>query len=450
MLKVVCYVRVSHEEQAKHGYSLDAQKDALQNWSNDNNCIILDWYIDEGVSARKKVKNRPALQRLLTDVEQGEIDMIIFIKLDRYFRSVSEYYETQKILEKHRVHWRAILEDYDTTTTDGRFKINLMLSIAEQEADRISDRIKFTFQHKIKKKQPITGSQPFGYKIGQNPDGSKCVVIDENAADNVREIFAHFLQYQSVSATTKHMVNNYDVNVEYDIIKKLLRNTYYYGHYKGVDDYCPAYIDKETFDTIQGILKNRNIKTPRTRRVYLFSGLLQCPSCGINLSGNFLRKTKKNGDYLTYRCNNNRQNKTCDFNYCLPERKFEKWLLSHIKPELEKYIATIEIDAPKAAPVGDRSEIVAEMERLNYMFQKNRIKIDDYEKQYSQLERKLEKIDAAENKPVDVSHILEFLNGDVLDLYGEISREDKRAAWRQIIDEIIIDRNGNHTVKFLR
>lgn len=68
MKNIVCYVRVSHEEQAKFGYSLDAQNDALQKWADDNNYNIVGWYIDEGISARKKVKNRPALQRLLNDI----------------------------------------------------------------------------------------------------------------------------------------------------------------------------------------------------------------------------------------------------------------------------------------------------------------------------------------------------------------------------------------------
>ena len=124
-------------------------------------------------------------------------------------------------------------------------------------------------------------------------------------------------------------------------------------------------------------------------------------------------------------------------------------MLSCIRPELEKYISEIQIDAPKTAPVGDRSEILAEMDRLNYMFQKNRIKIDDYEKQYSELEKRLDDIDNGAPRPVDLSAVRDFLNSDILDLYTTIPREDQRAAWRSIIDEIIIDKNGNHTVKFL-
>lgn len=447
ILNVACYVRVSHEEQVRHGFSLDAQQSALAAWLSAQGHRCAGWYIDEGVSARKKVKNRRELQRLLADVSGGGVDLIIFIKLDRYFRSVAEYHETQKILELHGVHWKAIEEDYDTTTTDGRFKINIMLSIAEQEADRTSDRIKFTNAHKIKKKQPIFGSQPVGYKVGMNPDGSKCVVKDEAAAPAVAAVFEHFLAYNSISGTVQYMNRDFGFGMHYKTVQKILTNSYYYGHYRGVDDYCPAYIDKATYDRIQLLVKNRNVKTPQTRRVYLFTGLAVCPECGNNLGSCFTHKCGK--DYLNYKCTRAHKHRRCGSVRVFSERKLEAWLLEKIKPELERHIAEIEIDKPAAVPVGDRAEIVAEMERLSYMFQKNRISMQDYDSKYTALESKLEKLDAAVPAPVDVSALRAFLESDILDLYAGLSREDKRAAWRQVIDKIIVDRDGNHTVIFL-
>ena len=442
-MNIVAYVRVSHEEQVKYGFSLDAQKDALQQWANDNGVTIKHWYVDEGVSARKKVKNRPQLQQMLRDVQRGGVDLIIFIKLDRYFRSVSEYHETQKILEMNGVHWKAIKEDYDTTTTDGRFKINIMLSIAEQEADRTSDRIKFTFEHKVKKKQPISGQQPFGYKIGVNESGEKCVIIDEAAAPIVREVFEHFAIYQSVSAATAYVNSVLGCEMTFNSVRKILKNTYYYGHYRGVNDYCPAYITEYEFNKNQLVIKNRNIKTPQTRRVYLFTGLLKCPECGQHMT------SQTSGKYLNYRCNRAYKHKLCNLKRSFSELKIEKWLLSEIRPMLADYITQIDFDAPKPKTNGNKSEIVAEMDRLNYLFQKARIKVDEYERQYSQLEERLEMLEKLETKQADISHVLDFLNSDILDLYETISREDKRAAWRSIIHEIIVDIDGNHTVNFL-
>lgn len=450
-LKIACLVRVSTEEQAKYGFSVEAQKDALDRWAHDNGAAVAGWYIDEGISARKKVKNRPALQRLLSDIQNGkEIDLIIFTKLDRYFRSVSEYHETQKILELHGVHWKAIEEDYDTTTTDGRFKINIMLSIAEQEADRIGDRIRFINAHKIKKRQAINGKVAHGYTIRKDAEGFKRVVIDENKEDYVREIFDHFLQYNSITKAAKFIHAERGVTLQYNTVRRILTSPFYTGLYHGVENYCPAYISKETHVQILEILKNRHVKQRRTNRVYLFSGLLRCPKCGLKMSGMIGRKSKKTGEVpIFYRCQKWKTNGSCSFNRTVNERLFETWLKRKIKPELERFVSEIDIDQPAAAPAGDRLEIVEEMERLNYMFEKNRLSQSEYDKKYNALEKRLEALDAAP-VPVDLSRVRDFLNSDIMDIYDALPREDKRAAWRQIIDNVIVCPDGNHTVNFFR
>lgn len=451
ILNVACLVRVSHEEQVKYGYSLEAQKETLQTWLKDNGHNCAGWYIDEGVSARKKVKNRPALQRLLNDLQRGGIDLIIFTKLDRYFRSVSEYHETQRILELHNTHWKATEEDYDTTTTDGRFKINIMLSIAEQEADRTSDRIKFINAHKIKKRQAVTGKVAYGYKVAADHEGIKRVVLHEERAENAREIFSYFLKYNSVTGVTAYMNTVKGVKIDYSTIRKMLINPFYTGYFRGVDDYCPAIISREEFNRVQDIVKTRHIKRRKTNRVYIFSGLLRCPTCGFKLAGSFTKIKKSTGqECLFYRCNRWARDKSCTYNRAIAERKIEKWLLEKIRPELENYIAEIEVDTPAPVPVIDRAEITAEMERLNYMFRKNRMSVDEYEKEYSALEKKLETAEAVEPEAMNVETLREFLNSDILDIYGTLSREDKQAAWRKVIDKMTVDPDGDHSVDFLR
>lgn len=446
-LRLALYVRVSHEEQAKHGYSLDAQKETLKEWVKENGHIISGWYIDEGVSARKKVKHRPEMQRMLKDAQTGIYDMIIFIKLDRYFRSVSEYHATQTILEDHGVHWKAILEDYDTTTTEGRFKINIMLSIAEQEADATSDRIRFTNEHKIKKGQPITGHQPRGYKIGEKADGSKCVIKDETAAPYITAIFEHFLKYQSIAGVVKHMVLDLGYSISTQTTKRVLKNTYYYGHYRGNDNYCPAYIDKATFDKIQEILKEKNIKRSPTQNIYLFSGLLRCPECGSNLAS---YQNGKSGKHFSYYCQRTYQQRTCTFNKTFAESKLEKWLIKELRPRLEKYIAEIEISPEKIKPQINISEIRGEMERLNFMFEKNRISENEYDKKYIALENKIEEAKKSENKSVDLSKIKAILDSDLLDIYEGLPKEERRAALRSIIDKIAISADWQHEIIFLK
>ena len=90
IVRIACYIRVSTQEQKLHGISLDAQRDKLKEYAEKHGLKIVAWYEDEGISGRKLIKNRPALQRMIKDAQKGQFDRIIFIKLDRFFRSVAE------------------------------------------------------------------------------------------------------------------------------------------------------------------------------------------------------------------------------------------------------------------------------------------------------------------------------------------------------------------------
>ena len=142
MLRAALYIRVSTAEQKIHGLSLEAQRAELDRWAEQTGVQVVDHYADPGVSARKKASRRPGLQRMLSDVRAGKIDLIVFTKLDRWFRSVGEYYKVQEVLEQFHVDWKTTLEDYDTSTAAGRLKINIMLSVAQDEADRTGERIR--------------------------------------------------------------------------------------------------------------------------------------------------------------------------------------------------------------------------------------------------------------------------------------------------------------------
>jgi len=83
MLRAALYIRVSHEEQVLHGYSIEAQRQALTEYVQKNDMHIVDYYVDEGQSARKSYNKRKEFVRLMEDVKDGNIDIILFIKLDR-------------------------------------------------------------------------------------------------------------------------------------------------------------------------------------------------------------------------------------------------------------------------------------------------------------------------------------------------------------------------------
>ena len=131
---VAAYIRVSTQEQKLHGLSLDAQRMKLIAYAKQHGLKIVGWYVDEGVSGRKLIRKRPELQRMIQDAEKKLFDRIIFIKLDRFFRSVAEYHECMKRIAP--VIWTTTEEEYDLSTANGRMlKANLLTANALTVAD---------------------------------------------------------------------------------------------------------------------------------------------------------------------------------------------------------------------------------------------------------------------------------------------------------------------------
>ena len=108
ILRAGLFERVSTEEQSRFGYSIATQVEALEEHAAKNRMKIVDHYCDAGVSGGIAYKKRPEMMRLLQDVKDGKIDIILFTRLDRWFRNIKEYFKVQEILEEHNDEWKAI------------------------------------------------------------------------------------------------------------------------------------------------------------------------------------------------------------------------------------------------------------------------------------------------------------------------------------------------------
>ncbi len=455
VIRTAAYIRVSTDEQAKHGFSIEAQKEGLQKYANEKGYRIVEWYIDEGKTARKRTKNRKEYLRLIQDAKQGMFEMIIFKCLDRWFRNISEYYKAQSILDEKGIDWETAEEDYDTTTRDGRWKLHIYLMLAQDESDKTSERINYVFEHKIKNKEAITGSQPFGFMV-REIDGHKRVVKDHSVSDIVNDIFDYFELYNSKRATLFYIQDKYNVNYDYKIITNTLTNSYYYGHYRGVDDYVwdGGYITKERFDNIQKMLK-KNIKQRRSRVNFVFSGLLKCSHCGYNLSGHAFDKQyagKGKFKYKLYRCNTAINKKQCSVKGTINEQKLEEMLIQSIEDEINGYICNYELELNKQdyKPKIDIREIKDEMNRLNKQWRKGRIEEDEYDFEYDRLENKLKKIEEELPKERDLTPLYDFMNSGWKNIYDTLDVVERRSLWRSVIDYIEVDLETKHLeIKFI-
>ena len=446
--RVAAYVRVSSQEQKLHGLSLDAQKMKLNDYAKKHNMKIVEWYIDEGVSGRKLIRKRPELQRMIIDAEQKKFDRIIFIKLDRFFRSVAEYHECMKRIAP--VIWSTTEEEYDLTTANGRMLVNMKLTIAEMEADQTGERIDIVNEYKVRTGQPLSGSQPFGFTIAKDETtGKKKVIKDPEVADAVEDVIKYYFMHQSKRKALLYLHTKYHIMISYKTLSLLFVNTMLCGEYRGNPSYCEAYMNKETFEKLQDVLK-RNVKENTSEnRAYIFSGLIVCPLCKTRLKGCITNRKLAGGgrsQYKKYRCAKSRVQYQCDFNKVVNEVTMERLLLKNI----EKYLADAKIRSAQITddsgavkiPKFDIEAIHEEIDRLNYSWQTGKIrKVEQYEKQYAELMERLEEAEAEQGEITikDFSKIETILHSGWKVIYNNLDDEHKRAFWRSFIKSIEIN-----------
>lgn len=443
--KAALYVRCSKEEQAKFGDTIEAQTEDLKEFARQHHLKVVDIYVDEGHTARKKYNKRKEFVRMLHDVELHKFQYIIFTKLDRWFRNISDFYKIQEILDSNGVTWLTALERYEMETTNGRLNVNIRLSVAQDEADRDSDRIKDVFRLKVKKGEAITGSLPSGLMVGE--DGK--VAIDPENVQIAYDMFDYFELHNSKRGTLLFLIDKYNRYFCYETIAHALRNPLYKGEYRGNSDYCPKIIDPARFDRIQALCKH-NVRKRANNRYYVFSGLVQCKECGHALVANTTCRKRYDREYTIYRCNIYTNTKLCSHNRGINEKKLESYLLEHIKPELEKYTTQYEISQQQQPLKADPSKIKTKLNRLRDLYINELIDIEDYRMEYEILQAELKKITtAAAPEKKDLSNIRTFLETDLQTVYDTLAPQEKRALWNSIIDKIIIDNDGGIEIVFL-
>lgn len=370
MKRAALYCRVSTEEQARHGYSLGAQLTALRAFAEREGYFIVGEFSDEGISARKPYKKRPALLELLEYVKADEIDTILFIKLDRWFRNVQAYYEVQPILEEHNVAWKATEEDYETETASGRLKVNIMLSVAQDEADRTSERLKFIFADKRARGEVVSGTVPLGTKIE-----NKRIVVDPERAEIVRDIFRMYIDSHSRYDVGRKLQAKHGLRYSESGLKLLLSNRKYIE--MGI-------VDSRTFDRVQEIAQQKSRQRRPKHHQSLFTGLCKCKCCGAKMR---IQPHYTKRDLLAYRCqfHMNYGDTVCDNRRIITEEAIEQWLLDNLLKELDAYNLAIEAEEKKITPTVDTAGIKRKMEKLKDLYLNDLIDRDAYERDYTAL-----------------------------------------------------------------
>lgn len=448
------YIRVSTAEQMMHGKSLQAQQEYLERYSREHHMTIAGVYADEGKTARKELKKRKAIHALLEDVKAGKIDVILFWRLDRWFRNLSDFYKVQDILDEYGVCWISASEPgINMETRDGRLQLNVVLSIGQNEVDTTSERIRFVNEASIRQGKLIFGeaNMPLGYRADE-VEGRKRMVKDPDTEHMVSDFFRHFQKHQSKCGTIQYMQNTYGIDFSYSMLRTMLTSEFYKGTYRGFP-YCPAYLTEEEWNDVQ-LIANKNIKNTPSGRVYLFTGLMHCPVCGQRLAGTgcssvINKKTGEKRTYCYYRCNRAMVDHLCSNRHRISQNLIEEYLLENLSNGCKKYrirCGKIEEQKKHTNQSQTPEKLQKELERLNLMFQKSRIEWEYYSNEYGRIENEMQKLSQIHPElERDFSYLKTILQTNFRSMYGKLSLENRRAFWRTTIKEIHL--NEDYTVR---
>ncbi len=197
------YTRKSSEEGLEQEFNcLDAQREAglayIVSQKSEGWIALADRYDDGGVSGG--TLERPALQRLLRDIEAGKIDVVVVYKIDRLSRSLMDFARLVEAFERHNVTFVSVTQQFNTTTSMGRLTLNILLSFAQFEREVIGERIRDKVLASRRKGLWMGGSVPLGYRV----EARKLVVVEAEAL-LVRKIFTRFAALGSALAVAREL-----------------------------------------------------------------------------------------------------------------------------------------------------------------------------------------------------------------------------------------------------
>ncbi len=458
VLRCAIYIRVSTAEQRIEGWSLQAQEAGLRKLAESRGWKVVGVYADEGKTARKRLKDRRAIHRLMEDVKAGLVDIIVFKELDRWFRSISDFYKIQDVLDVYGVEWLSQQQPtLEMRTKEGRLQVNVLLSVGQNETDAGSDRIKYTRKYIVSQKRwPLGAWQlPKCYTT----DDDHHVVIDREHEPYARMLVAEVLKTSSVQTSMIRANEAYPNSaMYYNNVQRLLRNTMLYGEYDGVVDFVKEpFMTREEWDLLQSRIK-RNARV-QDRGFYIFSSMLKCPECGCNMTATIARKTYKTRStiYKYYLCPMAKINHRCANKMVVQEKDIEAQLLEYVKTSVADTIAKVEkIEHErnqKPKKKNNRAAIEKQLEKLEDVYiDSPTMTKEKYEKRKAAILAKLVEDEPEEKLPelADLEKVKAIFEGDILETYWSLNLEERREFWRGILTDIYIKDKKVVGVEFIQ
>ena len=298
-MRCAVYTRKSSEEGLEQEFnSLHAQREACESYvasqRSEGWVLVRDHYDDGGISGG--TLDRPALTRLLRDIEEGLVDVVVVYKIDRLSRSLMDFAKLVEVFDRNEVTFVSVTQSFSTTTSMGRLTLNILLSFAQFEREVTAERIRDKFRASRMKGIWMGGNPPYGYRVEDRK-----LIIHEEGAHRVRWIFNRFIEVGSATILAREVAKQRFRTprgnpITKNFLYRMLNNRAYLGEAVHKDTSYPgehkALIDRGIWDKVHAILqespRKRAAKT-RAGTPALLKGLLFGPD-GAAFSPTHTRK----------------------------------------------------------------------------------------------------------------------------------------------------------------
>ncbi len=439
------YTRKSTEEGLQQEFnSLDAQRESGEAYiaaqKHEGWVCLPDRYDDGGFTGGNM--DRPAVHRLMKDIEAGKVDCVVVYKVDRLSRSLMDFARIMEAFEKHQTSFVSVTQQFNTSTSMGRLMLNVLLSFAQFEREIISERTRDKIAAARRKGKFAGGKPVLGYNLLSSPAGPKLVVNDDEAAQ-VRAIFELYLKYEALIPmvveldrrgwTTKVWQTKdgrrvggrpFDKNMLYH----LLTNVVYLGKVRYRDEVHPgehpAIVDEQIWGRVQAVLQ-RNRRTGgalvRNKHGALLKGLLRCAPCKCSMGHAYTAQGTKRYRYYVCLRAQKRGWHNCPTK-SVPAGEIERFVVEQIKG-IGKDPTVLAETLRQARGQGQRSlaELEAEerglgreLARHNAELRKLASSVQNGE-QASELANLQDRIRAAEQRATEVREQIVALSREMLD-----------------------------------
>src|ERR1019366_466635 len=293
--------------------SLDAQREACTAYiQKEPGWTLVDERYDDGGFTGANIE-RPAFQRLLTDIDAAKIDVVVVYKVDRLSRSLLDFAKLMERFGRAGASFVSVTQNFSTADAMGRLTLNMLMSFAEFEREMIGERTRDKIAAARRKGKWTGGPVPFGYTVEE-----KRLVVNDDEAVLVREIFPLYLEQRSALAVARifnerHLLSKSDPAddgkcrtwTKADVLR-LIRTPVYAGYVRSHGEFYDgeheALVDRETFSRAGALLNlaARTTNDPSRNPDYILRGLLRCACCGSAFTPASTRKGRT--EYRYYRC----------------------------------------------------------------------------------------------------------------------------------------------------